>query len=97
MDMYAKCGFLAKAHKVLTELPIRDVVSWSALISAYAQQDMGEEALVCFQRLRNDCICPNEVTFIGILMACGDTREVGRANKFMGRLLLMLVGSRHCT
>ena len=51
VDMYAKCGFLAKAHEVLTELRIRDVVSWSALISPYAQQDMGEEALVCFRRL----------------------------------------------
>eukprot|EP00250_Pteridium_aquilinum_P019731 c24551_g2_i2 orf=764-1438(+) len=36
VDMYAKCGALAKAEGVLEELPARNVVSWSALIAGYA-------------------------------------------------------------
>ena len=33
VDMYAKCGALVKAQKVLEELPVHDVVAWSALIA----------------------------------------------------------------
>ena len=42
ISMYAKCGALKKAHRLLEELPFRDVVTWSALISAYAQQGYGD-------------------------------------------------------
>ena len=36
VNMYAKCGALAKAEGVLYELLVRDVVSWSLLIARYA-------------------------------------------------------------
>ena len=48
VDMYAKCGMLAKSKQVLEELPIRNEVSLSSLIFGYAQQCRGYEALKCF-------------------------------------------------
>eukprot|EP00250_Pteridium_aquilinum_P000158 c10176_g1_i1 orf=1-411(-) len=37
VDMYAKCNSLAEAQEVFDELPVRDVVSWTALIAGYAE------------------------------------------------------------
>ena len=37
VNMYAKCGEFVKSQKVLQELPIRDIVSWNALIGEYAK------------------------------------------------------------
>ena len=36
VDMYAKCGAVSKARRVLDRLPSRDVVSWNALMAGYS-------------------------------------------------------------
>ncbi|KAI5081354.1 hypothetical protein GOP47_0004537, partial [Adiantum capillus-veneris] len=81
VDMYAKCGVLQKAQKVLDELPVRDVVSWSALIVGYVQQGQGQEALSCYQRMQSEGISPNAITYASILKACGTTRDVDMGKK----------------
>ncbi|KAH7301556.1 hypothetical protein KP509_23G032000 [Ceratopteris richardii] len=78
VDMYAKCGAFGEALLVFDKLPARDVFSWSALISAYAQQDLGEQAWSCFECMQLEGISPNTVTFMSILKACGNIRDVSR-------------------
>ena len=70
VDMYAKCGILAKAQEVLEELPRRNVACWNALITGYAQQGQGKEALNCLERMLKEGISPDEVTFLCVLSAC---------------------------
>ena len=70
VDMYAKCGIPAKAQEVLEELPIRNIVSWNALIAGYAQEGQGYEALKCFEQLKRSGLSPNEVTLLSSLTAC---------------------------
>jgi pentatricopeptide repeat protein len=71
VGMYVKCGELAIAHKVLEELPVRNAISWSALISGYAEHDRCHEALNCFEWMQSEGLSPNTVTFMCILKACG--------------------------
>ncbi|KAI5066600.1 hypothetical protein GOP47_0019224 [Adiantum capillus-veneris] len=71
VTMYAKCGALVEAHLVLDELPVRDVVSWSTLISGYAQKGQGEEAVNCFQQMQSEGLSPNAITYACFLKACG--------------------------
>lgn len=51
LNMYAKCGELADARQVLEKMPVRNVVSWTAVISGYEQQGMSEEALSLFSEM----------------------------------------------
>ena len=76
VDMYAKCGLLGKAREVLLEFPVRDVVSWSALISGYVKQGKSHEALDCFGHMEREGFLPNAITFICILRACGNIRAI---------------------
>jgi pentatricopeptide repeat protein len=78
VDMYAKCNALPEAQNVLEGLPIRNVVSWSALIVGYAQQDRGQEALDAFEKMQKEGFYPDAVTFVGILKACGNTWAIGK-------------------
>ncbi len=48
VDMYAKCGSIEDARKVLKDMPSRDVVSWTAMICGHVQCRMG-------RRHRNYC------------------------------------------
>ena len=81
VDMYAKCGRLAKAKKVLEELPYRNVVSWNALISGYVQQEKCHEALHYFQSMQREGISPDAVTFVCVLQACGKTRCIDKGKQ----------------
>lgn len=80
VDMYAKCGAVSKAHRVLEGLPTRNVVSWSALIAGYAQQGQGEQALDCFRRMQCEGISPNAVTFSSVLNVCSHLGLVEEGN-----------------
>ncbi|KAI5080344.1 hypothetical protein GOP47_0005823 [Adiantum capillus-veneris] len=75
VDMYAKCGSLAKAQELFNELPVKDVVSWNALISAYANHGLGEKALQCFSQMQHEGFTPTSITFVCCLKACGSLRD----------------------
>ena len=81
INMYAKCGMLTKAKEVFNELSSPDIVSWSALIGGYAQHELNEEALNCFERMQWEGISPNDVTFICILKACGSIGAVDKGKQ----------------
>lgn len=71
VDMYSKCGNLEYASRVFENMPQRNEVSWNTMISAHAFHGRAEEALTLFQRmLEEKGLCPDEITFIGVLSAC---------------------------
>ncbi|KAH7293473.1 hypothetical protein KP509_28G027300 [Ceratopteris richardii] len=50
-DMYAKCGSLMEAQKVLDMLEDCSIVSWTVLVSGYAEQGLISKALHCFEQI----------------------------------------------
>ncbi|KAH7299735.1 hypothetical protein KP509_24G026700 [Ceratopteris richardii] len=81
VDMYIKCGALAKARRVFEELPAQDVVTWSALIAGYAEQGQDEEALQCYDQMQAHGLSPNAVTYTCILKVCGNTGLFGKGKQ----------------
>ena len=64
IDMYVKCGFLAKAHQTLCKLQIRNVVSWTMIIAGYVDNGHSEKALECYQQMQRDCVSPDAIAFV---------------------------------
>ncbi|KAI5079216.1 hypothetical protein GOP47_0006887 [Adiantum capillus-veneris] len=87
INMYAKCGALAKAHEVFDALPLRNIVSWNALISGYAQHGHGQQALTCFEQLELEGLSPNAVTFSSILKACSNIGAIKEGQKVHCQIL----------
>ncbi|KAJ7565675.1 hypothetical protein O6H91_02G070400 [Diphasiastrum complanatum] len=71
VHMYAKCGSLDKAHNLFTKMPRKNVVSWNALISGYGSNGLGQRALELFKQMKQECIKPDEATYVTILKVCG--------------------------
>lgn len=71
VNMYGKCGSLDKARSVFDKTTERDVVLWSAMISACAQNDYGEEALELFLQMQIEGLKPDMITCVCALGACG--------------------------
>ncbi|XP_049413314.1 pentatricopeptide repeat-containing protein At4g39530 [Solanum stenotomum] len=70
VDMYSKCGSLEEAHKMFNSTIQRDIACWNSMISTYAQHGKAKEALNMFEKMINDGLKPNNVTFVGVLSAC---------------------------
>ncbi|CAH9109315.1 unnamed protein product [Cuscuta epithymum] len=72
MTMYAKCGELEKTKELFGEIHERDLIAWSAVISAFAQSGHPNEALSVFRDMQHENLPPNNVTLVSVLPACGE-------------------------
>ncbi|KAH7426112.1 hypothetical protein KP509_11G085300 [Ceratopteris richardii] len=86
VDMYAKCGMLAKAQEVFDELAVHDLVSWNALISGYSQYECGKEALRCFEQMQQEGFVPDIITYVSILKACGSLQAIHWGEKIEAQI-----------
>ncbi|CAA0839346.1 Pentatricopeptide repeat-containing protein -mitochondrial [Striga hermonthica] len=70
ISMYCKCGVLEDGKKLFSEMSCKDVVSWNAMISGYAQHGLSREALNLFNEMKETGMRPDWITFVGVLSAC---------------------------
>ncbi|XP_050206440.1 pentatricopeptide repeat-containing protein ELI1, chloroplastic [Mercurialis annua] len=71
IDMYSKCGSLEDARLVFERIKHKDVVIWNSMISGYATHGFTRDALQLFDEMCKLGYRPTDITFIGILSACG--------------------------
>ncbi|OWM91202.1 putative pentatricopeptide repeat-containing protein At5g52630 [Punica granatum] len=70
ITLYSKCRDFGHARKLLDQCPEPDLVSWSALISGYAQNGYAEEAILAFREIHSLGLRCNEFTFPSVLRSC---------------------------
>eukprot|EP01018_Ginkgo_biloba_P018757 Gb_28582 [translate_table: standard] len=70
IDMYAKCRSLDIARLLFDKMPKKSVVSWSVMISGYAQNGHANEALTLFHQMQLEHIKPNAFIMVSVLSAC---------------------------
>ncbi|MCO5598496.1 hypothetical protein L7F22_052593 [Adiantum nelumboides] len=81
VDMYAKCGGIEHAYAFFKKLDAHDVVSWTAMITAFAQPETWDLTLDLFEQMQlKRAALPNELTYASVLCACSGLRleEKGR-------------------
>ncbi|XP_068646995.1 pentatricopeptide repeat-containing protein CRR2, chloroplastic-like [Aristolochia californica] len=71
VDMYAKCGLVDAARLVFDEMPVRDLVSWTVMVSGYAHNGYNNETLEFFNVMRSSDLRPNRVGLLSALLASG--------------------------
>ncbi|KAK9146351.1 hypothetical protein Sjap_006254 [Stephania japonica] len=70
IDMYGKCGQIFSARNAFNGLQDRNVVLWTAIMSASAQNGFFEDALNVFAEMEVEGIEPNELTYAVMLNSC---------------------------
>lgn len=70
LQMYAKFGEIGSGRILFNQIHQKDLIAWSAMISAYAQNGHPFEALDTFKEMQLTNEKPNEMTFVGVLQAC---------------------------
>ncbi|KAK9690894.1 hypothetical protein RND81_09G161600 [Saponaria officinalis] len=70
VNMYVKFNLLDDAQKLFDEMPERNVVTWTTMISAYSNARISHKALEFLVLMIRDCVRPNMFTFSSVLRAC---------------------------
>ncbi|RDY11138.1 Pentatricopeptide repeat-containing protein, partial [Mucuna pruriens] len=70
LSLYAKFGHFRHAHLLFDQMPHRNVVTWTTLISAHLRIGSLPKAFEMFNHMRATNERPNEYTFSVLLRAC---------------------------
>lgn len=87
IDMYVKCSTIEDANSVFNKMPVRDVISWSAVIGGYVLHECPEEAFKLFQQMGCGGEMPNDVTFISLLMACASLAALDKGKQIHAHII----------
>ncbi|KAI4354636.1 hypothetical protein L6164_003484 [Bauhinia variegata] len=74
VDMYAKCGEITDAKQLFDRMRIRNTATWTSIISGYARNRLGEEAINLFRVMKRQKVHVNRLTIVSVLMACGSIK-----------------------
>ncbi|XP_015574094.2 pentatricopeptide repeat-containing protein At2g04860 [Ricinus communis] len=84
LDLYMKLGRVSYAHNAFDYMPIRDVVSWNALICGYSRNGYDFSALELFVQMLKLGFCPRQTTLVGLLPSCGQLELVFQGKSIHG-------------
>ncbi|MCO5599711.1 hypothetical protein L7F22_053816 [Adiantum nelumboides] len=76
VTMYGKCGDIHDTESAFLDMAYRDVVSWTAMLSAYVEQGQSRKALQLFRQMQEEGISPNRLTCVSALQACVSFAEL---------------------
>ncbi|KAF7833663.1 pentatricopeptide repeat-containing protein [Senna tora] len=74
IDMYAKCGEIADSKQVFDRMRMKNTATWTSIISGYARNGFGEEAISFFRVMKRRKVYINKLTIVSVLMACGSIK-----------------------
>lgn len=63
----------------------RNLVSWSAMVSCFANNDMGLEAILTFLDMLENGFYPNEYCFASVIRACSNAQNIRIGNIILGQ------------
>ena len=78
--MHSRCGSLAEARRAFDLMLTKDVISYNSLLSGLASHGYGNEAETLLQRMKDEGLEPDRITYLAVLTACshGGQAETGR-------------------
>ncbi|KAL1329809.1 hypothetical protein HN51_046993 [Arachis hypogaea] len=86
IDMYSKCGDVETAQVVFNNMPEKNSVSWTTLMTGYGLHGRGEDAIRVFDEMRKVGLVPDGITFLVLLYACSHSGMVDHGINFFYRM-----------
>ncbi|KAF9681154.1 hypothetical protein SADUNF_Sadunf06G0196000 [Salix dunnii] len=88
IDMYSKCGRINEAASMFEVMPVRNLISWNAMIAGYTVAGFCKKALVLFRKMKEGEEFLDEFTFTSTLKACSDLGAIKEGNQIHAFLII---------
>ncbi|VFQ74193.1 unnamed protein product [Cuscuta campestris] len=72
LTMYLRCGEIELARNLFDHTSKKDVITWNAMITGYAQHGRAPHVLKLYEEMESSGPRPDQVTFVAVLSACAD-------------------------
>ncbi|XP_021908838.1 pentatricopeptide repeat-containing protein At4g38010 [Carica papaya] len=90
VHLYGVCGDFGGARKVFDDMSVRDVVSWTGIMSGFVRAGLFEDAVALFLRMDVE---PNIATFLSVLGSCGRLSYLDMGKAIHGLVLKRVFGT----
>ncbi|XP_042488706.1 pentatricopeptide repeat-containing protein DOT4, chloroplastic-like [Macadamia integrifolia] len=70
IDMYGKCSNLAASRQLFDEMPVKSLISWNSMISAYCNYSLINESFKLLKQMQVIGLQPSLSTFVSIVSSC---------------------------
>ncbi|KAL5575995.1 hypothetical protein UlMin_017694 [Ulmus minor] len=70
VTMYSKCGRMEEAQKVFDSIDEKNLISWNALMSGYAQNGQGRKVIEVFEDMLSMDCNPDHISYTSVLSGC---------------------------
>ncbi|CAN6465899.1 unnamed protein product [Victoria cruziana] len=87
ITMYSKCGWVDHARCLFDRLHDRTIVSWTSIISGYAQNGHPVEALQIFTEMQCSNVEPDCIALVSILRAYTDVEGLQQGKSIHGYVI----------
>ncbi|KAK4284195.1 hypothetical protein QN277_001060 [Acacia crassicarpa] len=87
VTMYSKRGNIESASEVFKRQEERDLVSWNSMISGYAQHGHAIKALEVFEKMQNQNMEVDAITFIGVISGCTHAGLVDEGQRYFNMMV----------
>ncbi|XP_077239698.1 pentatricopeptide repeat-containing protein At1g20230-like [Tasmannia lanceolata] len=86
IDMYANCGNLSSSRRIFDMMGERDVVSWTALVSAYVDAGLLDEAVGVFESMQANGVKADLICWNSLISGFARNGEIGMSFQFLEEL-----------
>ncbi|KAK4834464.1 hypothetical protein QYF36_023307 [Acer negundo] len=86
INMYSRCGNLKKARAIFDRMPVKSVVSWTAIIGGYGMHGQGEVAVQLFDEMIRIGVRPDSTAFVSVLSACSHAGPSDKGSNYFAAM-----------
>ncbi|KAM7518070.1 hypothetical protein LguiB_017032 [Lonicera macranthoides] len=86
VSMYSRCGRIVEARKVFDSIATKDLISWNAMMSGYAQSGLGEEVIDIFESMLTTGLTPDHISYVSILSGCSHSGLVPEGTHYFNMM-----------
>ncbi|CAH9080828.1 unnamed protein product [Cuscuta epithymum] len=97
INFYAKCGDLNSARKVFDQMPEKDVVSWTTLISGYLPERNHIQIVRLFCEMRREGVIPNGFTLSTVLKGCSMCLNLEFGKQLHANVVKLVTSDVYCS
>ncbi|CAH8310219.1 unnamed protein product [Eruca vesicaria subsp. sativa] len=83
VDMYACCGDLQSANAVFDRIERKGLLQYTSMINAYGMHGCGKASVELFNKMRQQNVSPDHVSFLALLYACSHAGLLDEGRRFL--------------
>lgn len=76
INVYGKCGSVMEAENVFATMPGHDIVSLTAMLSAFVEQGQGHKAFQFYRQMQQENEKLNDINMICMLQGCAESGSI---------------------